>query len=53
MHCGKRQNGKHGSEEEKADMDGLPATWDHGDVLALLMPRAISGSVVLPQPGSV
>lgn len=52
MHRGKRQNGRYESDEEKVDVDGLPATRDHGDVLALLMSKATSGSVVLPQPGS-
>lgn len=50
---GKRQNGRHEGEEETADVDGLPATRNHGDFWALLLPRAKSGSVVLPQPGSV
>lgn len=53
MLCGKRQNRRYESDEEKVAVDGLPATRDHGDVLAPLMSRAMSGSVVLPQPGSV
>lgn len=53
MCCGKTWITRHADGGEKADAGGLFATWTYVDVWALLSPRVMSGSMVLPQSESV
>lgn len=53
MGCGKMWITRNADGGEKADAGGLFATWAHGDVWALLLPRVMSGSMVLPPLESV